>query len=281
MPLKGFDRFREKLPFYAGARIAVLPVYVLLMLAASLALLSIAYRFPGALAGLAPLVAFMFVEAVGFLLASQMWFRRKSLKARYGARAYQRALPLGLGGVACIFSLAISLYLPPLLDLSRPWTRSALAVMVTPLDAAVHAGSAAIVVARAAIGGFLLLTGAAMAARSLTTFGFDYMTVVYLYFPEESRIQESAIYSALRNPMYAAVITIALGGAVMSCTLYALLLFLLFVGGFTLFVRFVEEPELVERFGPSFERYRQRTPMFFVGPRNLGVLAAFILGRRR
>jgi protein-S-isoprenylcysteine O-methyltransferase Ste14 len=203
------------------------------------------------------------------------------LKARHGERAYQRALPLGLGGVTWIFALAIALYLPLMLDLPSLWNGSPLAVMVTPLDAAVHSGAAVLVAAKSIVGGFLLLLGAAMAVRSLTTFGFDYMTVVYLYFPEESRIQENAIYSVLRNPMYAAIMTVGLGGAVVSCTPYTMLLFLLFWGGFTLFVRFVEEPELVERFGRSFERYRERTPMFFVSPRNLGLLAGFIIGRAR
>ena len=115
-----------------------------------------------------------------------------------------------------------------------------------------------------------------MALRSFSTLGFDYMAVVYLYFPEESVIQENAIYSVLRNPLYSSMLLIGFGGVIATCTLYSLLLFGLFLGGFYLFVHFVEEPELVSRFGEAFETYRDSTPMFFVSPRNLRILVGFI-----
>jgi len=54
------------------------------------------------------------------------------------------------------------------------------------------------------------------------------MTVTYLYFPEESKIQNHEIYSVLRHPMYAGALLLGLGGMFSTLTLYSVV-FLLFI----------------------------------------------------
>jgi protein-S-isoprenylcysteine O-methyltransferase Ste14 len=81
--------------------------------------------------------------------------------------------------------------------------------------------------------------------RSLTILGLDYLFTLYLYFPEESKVQKNEIYSALRNPFYAAFLIIGLGGAILTCTLYTFIIFIFYFIGFYIFLRFVEERELL------------------------------------
>ena len=67
----------------------------------------------------------------------------------------------------------------------------------------------------------------------------------------------SGLYRFVRNPMYVAVLTIVLGeGLLLGNALifaYAAAIWIVF----HLFVRFYEEPQLVRRFGASYETYRQ------------------------
>jgi protein-S-isoprenylcysteine O-methyltransferase Ste14 len=282
---KGIDKFRTKVPALAGKRFAILPTIGIMALILSIIWMSFMYRLPGILStqqnativsSLAPLFGFLLIEILGFLLASQMWFWRKFLKVRYGALAYQRILPFGLVGIIWVGSLGIDLYLPYFLNLPSLWVQSPLALLIMPLESIVGFGSSIGFLVRGVLGLVILFLGLAMAVRSFSTIGFDYMAVVYLYFPEESAIQQNAIYSALRNPLYSSMLLIGFGGVITTCTLYSLLLFALFMAGFYLFVHFVEEPELVLRFGEAFKAYRKSTPMFFVSPRNLRILVGFI-----
>ena len=243
------------------------------------------YRLPGnlqppqyssLLASLSPLWGYLLLGLVGFTLAGQMWLWRKPMKKLYGVGAYQRMLPFGLGGVMLIASLGFGLFIPLFLNLPELWKASPLVAMVTPVDVLLGLGPRLGPLLRGLLAVIFTLLGLSMAVRSVTTFGLDYMTVVYLYFPEESQVQQHAIYSALRNPMYAGMLLVGLGGAFAACTPYSFIQFALFLLLFYLFVHFVEERELVERFGLSFLTYRRQTPMFFVSPRQLAILLHFI-----
>ena len=117
-----------------------------------------------------------------------------------------------------------------------------------------------------------------MIARSMLTFGFDYMTVVYLYFPEESELQEHQIYSILRHPTYAGLIVISLGGMVLQFNIYSICFFSLFYLVFYIHIHYVEEKELIERFGMSYKEYRDNTRAFFVKVRDIGKLFLFMIG---
>ena len=117
-----------------------------------------------------------------------------------------------------------------------------------------------------------------MIFRALETFGIDYMTVVYLYFPEESELQDHKIYSVLRHPTYSGVLLISLGGMIAQLTLYSISFFLILYMGMYIHIHFVEEKELIKRFGDSYKEYRKKTPAFFVHPKKGGIFLKFLLG---
>jgi protein-S-isoprenylcysteine O-methyltransferase Ste14 len=281
MEFKGWKKFREKTPVLSGYRILALPAYVLLVLVAALSALIWFDSLPethasSPLAFLAPLLGVLVVGPFGFLMVFQMWLWRDRLKARYGALSYQRIFLVGVTGVICVLSLAINVFIPFWSFAPSFWAGSLLG---SPLDSHAGALAAAVFWARMALALLLSATGVAMMIRSLLTFGFDYMTVVYLYFPEESRIQENRIYSVLRHPMYAGGLTLALGGMFFTFTPYSLVFFLLFLCGFYAHVHFVEEKELILRFGAPYGKYMKDVPAFFIRPKDAGALLDYLLGR--
>ena len=118
-----------------------------------------------------------------------------------------------------------------------------------------------------------------MCTRALQFFGLDYMVVLYLYFPEESKIQQNELYSVLRHPTYAGAILICLGGAFFTFTLSSLAVFAIFLAGFYIHITLIEERELMQRFGESYRNYRKKVPAFFVNPKDLGKLFHFLVGK--
>jgi len=117
-----------------------------------------------------------------------------------------------------------------------------------------------------------------MLFRALETFGFDYMTVIYLYFPEESEMQYHKIYSILRHPAYSGALFLCLGALIIQFTLYSISFYLILYIGMYIHIHFVEEKELIDRFGDSYREYRSQTPAFFVYPKRLGLFFKYLFG---
>ena len=93
-------------------------------------------------------------------------------------------------------------------------------------------------------------------------FSLDYLTLLYVYFPEESHLAVHKIYHTLRHPAHAAAQRMAFGLALLNGNWFALACALIFAVGLWGWVRLVEEKELIERFGPAYAEYRQRVPAF-------------------
>lgn len=192
MPVRGFDKFREKLPALSGYRIAVLPLFVLLAVAAAL---EICLTFDGlpatldsqnisaVLLSFLPLLGVLTVECSGFLLVWQMWIWRNRLKGKYGQTSYQRIFLVGFGGVAWLLTVAVNQYLPFYSFAASFWATSPLQILATPLEAYIGVAAPAVLYVRDAFAAVLLVVGLLMFARALQAFGMDYMAVVYLYFP--------------------------------------------------------------------------------------------------
>jgi protein-S-isoprenylcysteine O-methyltransferase Ste14 len=205
-----------------------------------------------------------------------MWHRRTKMKEKFGPLAYQRMFPIGLGGIVWVMSLAFNLYVPFFMTLSS-WANSPLRVFVIPLDTYLDGAEGVLYALRVIFGLILFILGASMSLRSVATFGLDYTAVVYLYYPEESKIQDHEIYSAIRHPLYGGWLTVGLGGAILTFSPYSSIFFLLFLVGFYLHIYLVEERELLSRFGESYEAYRRSVPAFFVKWEKIGTLLGFIM----
>jgi protein-S-isoprenylcysteine O-methyltransferase Ste14 len=120
---------------------------------------------------------------------------------------------------------------------------------------------------RIIIGICVIIIGILAMFRSIFTFGFDYMTVIYLYFPEESEIQSHEIYSILRHPTYAALIYICIGSTLIEFSLYSFIFLGFYILGFLIHILLVEEKELIQRFGQSYVEYRKNVPAIFASIR--------------
>jgi len=101
------------------------------------------------------------------------------------------------------------------------------------------------------------------------------MAVVYLYFPEESEIQDHEIYSVIRHPTYFAGILLGIGALVFRFSVYSILMFIVVFALFWLQAR-REEKELVDRFGESYEEYMRRVPGFLLRSKDIRLYFRFL-----
>jgi protein-S-isoprenylcysteine O-methyltransferase Ste14 len=122
----------------------------------------------------------------------------------------------------------------------------------------------------------VLIIGIFLGQRTLITFGFDYMGLVYLIYPEESEVQKSEIYSITRNPSYLSILIMILAGTILQFSIYSILFFILMYVGFQIWIRTVEEKELIERFGEGYKSYISETPRLFPRPKSLGKFLKYL-----
>ena len=110
---------------------------------------------------------------------------------------------------------------------------------------------------------YLLITGVVLWLRALLVFGMDNLSMMYVYFPHESRLVDFKIYRVLRHPIYSAVIRIAFALVLWNGSGFALFASFFVPLSMMTWLRWVEERELIERFGDGYRRYRARVPAFF------------------
>jgi protein-S-isoprenylcysteine O-methyltransferase Ste14 len=284
MQLKGFDKLREKLPAYPGRRIAILPLaatiggllgYIFLII------LDIIPRVLGDIAFLAaiepftPIFGSIFIAALALWMIWGVWNKRDQMKELHGDLAYQKMILRGVTGVALAGILVLHAFTsvrslppgPPVNDLTIQWSRSLL-----PLFGIAPGIELWI---RIILSGILIILGMLTVRSALLTFGLDYMAVVYLYFPEESEIQEHEIYSVIRHPTYLGGIILGAAGLFFRFSVYSFLMCLVVFLVFRLQI-WKEEKELVERFGEGFIEYRKSVPALFVRPGKIRAFFRFL-----
>ena len=277
MKLKGIEKLREKLPAYTGNRIALLPLgaaAVSLLGYLFLIFLDVLPRSFSDIDALAmvepylPILGSLLIMALAFMLIGQVWSARERMKAKLGDLAYQKMLPRGLAGVfllpPLIFHQLTSIRsLPagrPVNDLTIQWSRSILPILGIPPELEVWV--------RVIVSSVIFILGMLTMRSAILTFGVDYMAVVYLYFPEESEIQDHEVYSVIRHPTYFAGVLLGIAALVFRFSVYSILMFVI-VFAFFWFQARREEKELVDRFGESYREYMRRVPRFFLRSRDI------------
>ena len=242
---RGFAQLAAHVPDLDAGRGPLIVVAVLASFAAA-SLLMIAADRRGPAWGAA--VQVVVVMAAFFWVGAFFW-RRAAYQSRWGARAYRNAFGRHLlTGLPAIFAVLVH-------NGYGPGERLAL-------------GAAAPVLF--AVAAYLLVTGVALWARAAFTFGFDNLALLYVYFPHEGRLVDSRIYSIIRHPVYAGVVRWSMALGFLRGTWFSTAFALLIPAGLFLWVRLVEERELVERFGERYTAYRGATPAFW--PRTRDVL---------
>jgi protein-S-isoprenylcysteine O-methyltransferase Ste14 len=194
--------------------------------------------------------------ALGFAWLSLFFRVKANFKTKYGSLAYSKAVSrFGYPAVAIIVAVVVRIGNIPGPPIPHLWWYPVLPVL----------------------GWALIIVGGFLALRVLQTFGVDNLTMLYVYFPEESQLVDHKIYQVLRHPAYGAAQRIALGLALLNGTWFALICALIFMLGLWGWVHLVEEKELLERFGPSYAAYRQHVPAFWPRPRDLGRFYKFLV----
>jgi protein-S-isoprenylcysteine O-methyltransferase Ste14 len=289
MHLKGMEKIREKLPGYHGWRLAVLPLLMLGMMMLGLTLLLFVDILPRILIQLSflalvepllPIGAMTILLYFGLWLVWGVWRKREELQAELGELAYQRVIPRGISGIGLLFACLVHMFVsvrslpprPPVNELTTLFSQSLLPLAGIPNDLDVSL--------RIVLGSFFVLLGLLTMRRAVLTFGIDYMIVIYLYFPDESEIQQREIYSIIRHPTYFAGILLGLAAILFRMSIYTIIFFVLFYAAWRAQIS-VEEKELVERFGEGYSDYMKRVPGLRVRPRDFGAYARFLLGRSR
>jgi len=282
------DKFREKIPAFSGKKIVLLPIYLVVVVSANLTILRLFYLLPmiipstGLLAILLPwfpVIGVILMEAIGILLIYQMWSRKEKLKIKYGELSYQKIFLSGFGGVAVILSLSVYNFISHFMWQTQFWTEYPFQIFTISLTSFMANLQIIFHILGIIFSVFFVFLGLMMERRAIQIFGFDYMTVTYLYFPEESELQDHKIYSLLRHPAYSGAIVICLGGVLLQQNLYSILFFIIYYVGLYIHIHFVEEKELVQRFGDSYINYRNEVPAFFVKPKNYFRFMKLIFGK--
>jgi len=196
------------------------------------------------------------VIAVGYLILSQFFSRKQAYQEKYKELAYRYAFAhYGIPGLALILSaVAHAAYMNgPAIPIGW-WT-----------------------IVFLVLGWFMVCIGALLWVRGVFTFGADNLAMLYVYYPEESQIVNFSIYSILRHPVYAGVLRVGIGLALLNGNANAIAFAILMPLGVTGWIRLVEEKELIERFGQTYLDYRRRTPAFWPKWYDLGAFFKFLI----
>ena len=287
-PFKGIEKLREKLPDYSGSKIYLFVLLVIITVASSMIFQlffdSISRLFPGVLIlqflePLTPPIGSIIVLLLGFLSVFTVWRNRAKYKGKYEEKAYQKALKFGAVGVTLVITVMIHSFLP--FDVLAQYTEnSTISVFLsTPIDELILGFTSIFFVVRIALSLFFLLLAFLTIYRAITVFGIDYMVLVYLYYPEESEIQESEIYSVLRHPTYHALLLWYTASLFFRFSIYSFAYFFIFFVGIKAHLKFVEEKELIQRFGEGYKNYRKEVPALHVRFRDLWKYFRFLFSR--
>src|SRR3989304_8099790 len=173
---------------------------------------------------------------LGFVISAQFFWRRRGYREKYGDRCYRNAfLHFMLPGLPFMFAAIFhTAYVPGMrLPLNG----------VTPIVSM--------------IGLYLLVTGALLYVRAYLVFGTDNLAMLYVYFPAEGRMVNSSVYSILRHPAYSGAIRMGLAFGLWRGTWFSVLFGLFMPVGLTLWLRLLEEPEVIERVGGGYAASRR------------------------
>ncbi len=200
------------------------------------------------------LVSQIMVIGVGPVLVAQMILRRADFQARWGHRAFSVAFRwLAIPGLTLI-GAGIAHF--AVIEGER----------IVPHEIALLPFA------------YLFVSGILLWLRAVIVFGIDNLALLYVYFPQESRLIDANVYSVLRHPVYSAVLRVIFALVLWNGSVFALFAGCFAPLGMTAWLRLAEERELMERFGDGYREYRRRVPAFFnLNARTWPVLWRFML----
>ena len=183
------------------------------------------------------------ILTIGFLVISQFFSRRLAYQKKFGERAYRNAtLHFLIPGLGFIFAAVIHAAYMNSPFVPRGWWTTLFQLL----------------------GIWLLASGLVLWMRAILTFGVDNLLLAHVYHPGDGPLMNSEIYEILRHPIYAGVLRVIFGLALLNGNANSLAFIPFAPLGFTGWIRLVEERELIERFGNDYLEYRRRVPAFWI-----------------
>lgn len=276
--MKGLDKLKEKLPDYQGGKIRRFLAIAFFVIFGSLAFQLLMDSLPRIfkeiaflqiLAPFTPILGSLSILSIGFMLVYSFWRVRTKYLSEFGDLAYQKAFKFVVTGIPMVISVVVHSFFPTDFIVLFEDTQNLSWYLANPIFDIFLNFSMVLFLIRLVI--FFLLAGIGFlfAFKTLKVFGIDYMALVYVYYPEESKLQKHEIYSILRHPTYHGLVLIIISSIFLRFSLYSIVYFLIFLIGINLHIKLVEERELIQRFGESYKNYKEDVPAFIVRFKNL------------
>jgi protein-S-isoprenylcysteine O-methyltransferase Ste14 len=199
------------------------------------------------------------IAGIGYLILRQFFARKNGYIQKYGDLAYRMAsIHFAIPGLGFIFAAVAHTGYMNGPAVPRGWWT----------------------VAFEAAGWWTLVTGAGLWIRSILTLGVDHLAMVHVYYPAGGRMVDALVYGVLRHPVYAGVLRVVIGLALLNGNANALAFIPFMLLGSTGWVRLVEERELIERFGSGYLEYRSKVPAFWPRVKDIPMYIGFLLKGR-
>jgi len=276
--MKGIEKLRSKLPDYQGRKIRIFLTIAFIIFVISIMFQLFADSLPRIfrnieflqiIAPLTPIIGPLIIISIGFSVVRKFWRIRDKYLSKFEEKAYQKAFKLVVIGIPMLFSVIIhsffstDLIVPYRID--DPLSR----YLGIPISELLLDFPFYILYIRIFLSFFFVGLGLLVINRALKFFGIDYMSLVYIFYPEESTVQNHEIYSILRHPTYHGLVLISIGSIFFRFSIYSVIYFVIFLVGINIHIKCVEEKELIQRFGDEYKKYREAVPSIFVKLKDL------------
>ncbi len=276
--MKGIEKLKEKLPDYQGKSIIKFIIIVIIVFLSSIVFQLIMDSLPRIfiesnvlqiLEPLTPMFGSLIILIVGFLLVYSFWRKRDKYLNKNRKLAYQKGFKFVVTGIPMVISVVIHSFFPT--DLIVPYldNQSISWYLAIPISDIFFDFSVILLSIRLVLWLIFFGLGFMVIRKTLKIFGIDYMGLVYIYYPEDSTIQNHEIYSILRHPTYHSLMLFCIGSIFFRFSIYSIIYFLIFLIGINIHIKLVEERELIHRFGKDYIKYRESVPALFVRLKDL------------
>ncbi len=235
-----------------------------------------------------PPLGSMLVIAGGLSIVHVVWRKRDKFISQDKKRAFQKSVKYTFTGIPISMAGIIHMFLPvswlaeeifSLIGFRNPLTD----LFQTPIGRliATAAGNSNYndSIVRIVFSVMFLILAILNIFRTIFVFGVDYSAMVYVYYPEESKIIDHKIYSIVRHPLYVSVFLLMISALISNFSIYSVIISIVFILCFSYHIYGIEEKELIERFGEGFKAYRKEVPALIIHPRNWGKFFKFLLGK--
>ena len=235
-----------------------------------------------------PPIGSMLAIIGGLSTVHVVWRKRDKFISQDKKRAFQKSAKYTFTGIPIAMAGIIHMFLPVSWLAEKIFSvtvfRNPLTTLFqTPIGKliATAAGNSNYnaIIARIVFSVMFLMIALLTMFRTIFVFGIDNAAMVYVYYPEESKIIDHKIYSIVRHPLYVSVFLLMISALISNFSIYSVIISIVFILCFSYHIYGVEEKELIERFGEGFKEYRKEVPALIIHPRNWIKFFKFLIGK--